>query len=155
MGRWSEEENRLLVQSVNKIGRSWIPVSQHVKTRTPKQCKSHYYTIRITLEKEKEEAEEREKRKRRQKQKQKDLLKRALGSASAAAASTLSLDDIVKGRWSEEEERKLLKGVKKYGNHWMPVSEMVKTRLPKQCKARYYSIQTIMRGKERDRKKRK
>jgi hypothetical protein len=39
-GAWSPEENKLYLEAIKEF-KSWAQVSQHVKTRSPGQCRSH------------------------------------------------------------------------------------------------------------------
>ena len=153
LGRWSKEESTLLLQGVQKYGHSWIPVSAHVVTRAPKQCKSHFYTIRQNELKEQEEKEQELKKIARQKkvaldkeqkrkQQQQQLLQQQQQQQQQRRQQNKKMKrpKIVKGKWSEKEEALLLKAIKKYGNVWDPVALFVGSRMPKQCKARFYAL---------------
>jgi hypothetical protein len=50
----------------------------------------------------------------------------------------LGLDPSIKrGQWSTEEIESLHKGVEEFGNSWKKISELLKARTPRQCRARW------------------
>ena len=61
LGRWSEEEKKLLTRGIQKYGTAWTSVSEYVGTRTSKQCKSHHYTNKKKLIEDDEEGKSRKK----------------------------------------------------------------------------------------------
>ncbi|KAJ3499096.1 hypothetical protein NLG97_g619 [Lecanicillium saksenae] len=44
-GLWSEEEDGKLIQAVKELGTNWRVVAQHVGSRTPDQCSSHWTQV--------------------------------------------------------------------------------------------------------------
>ncbi|CAG8743336.1 10648_t:CDS:1, partial [Acaulospora morrowiae] len=47
---------------------------------------------------------------------------------------------VAQGAWSEEERKLFQEALEKFGNNWREVSQVVKTRSPKQCSSYYQSI---------------
>lgn len=44
-GLWSEQEDAKLIQAVKELGTNWRVVAQHVASRTPDQCSSHWTQV--------------------------------------------------------------------------------------------------------------
>ncbi|KAJ6783325.1 hypothetical protein PWT90_02560 [Aphanocladium album] len=44
-GLWSEDEDAKLIQAVKELGTNWRVVAQHVGSRTPDQCSSHWTQV--------------------------------------------------------------------------------------------------------------
>jgi len=52
-GKWTDEESRLFDEAIQQYGRGdWGAISNHVRSRTPTQCKSHNQKMAIKEEKE-------------------------------------------------------------------------------------------------------
>jgi hypothetical protein len=94
-GKWNEEEDTNLNDAVKKHGTNWLAVAALVPGRTNNQCRSRW---------------------------------------------KLSLDlDIGKslGKWTPEEDKKLIEAVKNHGTHWVVVAALVPGRTGKQCRRRW------------------
>ena len=48
--------------------------------------------------------------------------------------------DLVKGKWTHQEDQKLLKAVRKHEGNWRRIAEMVKSRTNKQCLQRWHEV---------------
>ncbi|KAK3226458.1 hypothetical protein Dsin_006320 [Dipteronia sinensis] len=57
-----------------------------------------------------------------------------------AKKSASSVAPLIKGQWTDEEDRKLLKLVKQYGvSKWAPIAEKLVGRVGKQCRERWHN----------------
>jgi hypothetical protein len=52
-----------------------------------------------------------------------------------------------RGKWTPAEDAKLTEAVKKYGNNWVTVAELVSSRTNKQCRSRWVDILNVPNGK--------
>jgi 3-keto-L-gulonate-6-phosphate decarboxylase len=145
---WNEEEDTKLIEAVKKHGTAWVAVAALVPGRTNKQCRLRWTQTldpaigkiagKWTPEEDTKLAE---------------AVKRH-GTAWVAVAAlvpgrtkhqcrqrwTQSLDpDIWKkaGKWTPEEDTKLIEAVKRHGTAWIAVAELVHGRTNEQCRSRW------------------
>ena len=48
--------------------------------------------------------------------------------------------DLVKGKWTHQEDQKLLKAVRKFEGNWQLIADLVKSRTNKQCLQRWHEV---------------
>ncbi|KAK2657975.1 hypothetical protein Ddye_011027 [Dipteronia dyeriana] len=62
------------------------------------------------------------------------------GRLMKAKKSASSVAPLIKGQWTDEEDRKLLKLVKQYGvSKWAPIADKLVGRVGKQCRERWHN----------------
>jgi hypothetical protein len=148
---WNEEEDTKLAKAVKKHGTDWAAISALVPGRTNKQCRRRWTQTldpaigkiagKWTPEEDTKLAE---------------AVKRHGTDWAAVAAQvpgrmnlqcrqrwTQTLDpDIGKkaGKWTPEEDTKLIEAVKKFGTAWVAVSALVHGRTNEQCRTRWFGV---------------
>jgi hypothetical protein len=106
-GRWNGEEDAKLIEAVEKYGKDWVVVATLVPGRTDKQCRARW----------------------------------TQALAPVAAGTTA-------GRWTPEEDAKLIDAVEKYAKNWVAVATLVPGRTDKQCRARWtQALASVAAGK--------
>jgi hypothetical protein len=137
-GRWTPEEDAILIAVVAKLGKDFTAVAALIPGRTNERCRDRWF--RWTPEE--------------------DAMLIAvvakLGKDFTAAAALIpgrtsercrdrwvrcldisSSEGIEKGTWTPEEDAKLIEAVQKLGKDWVPVAELVGTRTNTQCRQRW------------------
>jgi hypothetical protein len=137
-GRWTPEEDAILTEAVEKLGKDFTAVAALIPGRTNVRCRDRWE--RWTPE---EDA----------------ILTEAVGKLgkdfTAVAAvvpgrtnekcrerwfryfDITSSEGPKKGTWTPEEDAKLIEAVQKVGRHWVPVAALVYTRTNTQCRQRW------------------
>ncbi|KAJ3070560.1 hypothetical protein HK102_006639 [Quaeritorhiza haematococci] len=125
---WSEEEDTKLVKGVRKYGEDWDAVAQLVGSRSRMFCRTRFRKLVDLGEVVVEEQEPKPKKKKQN---------AASPSKSASEKSPTKATKYREDLWTEEEDQKLLKGFKKFGEDWASVASHVGTHSPHQCRQRY------------------
>ena len=123
VGRWSEEEKKLLTLGVQKYGTAWTPVSEIVGTRTAKQCKSRHRSLDDYTKKKKKQEKEKMKQasdrslddyNKKKKKREKEKMKQAIQKFAKAQKMALKKQkDAVELKIKEKDEEKEKVVVKK------------------------------------------
>jgi hypothetical protein len=149
-GRWTPEEDAILIEAVGKLGKDFTAVADLIPGRTNERCRDRWF--RWTPE---EDA----------------ILTEAVGKLGKDFTSVAALipgrtsercrdrwvgcldftssEGLEKGTWTPEEDGKLIEAVQKLGRDWVPVAELVCTRTNTQCRQRWLDDLDRYRGKVR------
>ena len=143
---WTEEEDKILKEKAKEFNyKNWNSIAEFIPGKSSIQCSSRYRRIRPGLIKGAWEKEEDSK-----------LLSlfEKYGNNWAAISKEMphrtgkqirdrfinSLDERYKrGKFSEEEDKMILKYHKKFGNKWSKIAKKMKTRTGDMVKNRFYS----------------
>jgi hypothetical protein len=155
-GRWTPEEDAILIEAVGKLGKDFTAVAALIPGRTNDRCRDRWG--RWTPEEDAILIEAVEK----------------LGKDFTAVAALIpgrtddrcrdrwvrcldvsSNEGIEKGTWAPEEDAKLIEAVQKLGRHWVPVAALVCTRTNIQCRQRWLDDLDRYRGKVRSPRKKR
>jgi hypothetical protein len=105
-GTWTQEEDAKLTDAVKRYSNNWVAVAKLVPSRTHRQCRRRW-------------------------------------------VDTLNISNGKKGKWSPAEDAKLTEAVKKHGNNWVTVAELVSGRTNSQCYQRWvHTLDPANNGKE-------
>jgi hypothetical protein len=147
--KWTPEEDAMLTEAVQRHGRSWLPIAESIPGRTNRQCRSRWMRQLDPNNNSKGEWTREED----------IMLIRAvemLGKDFIAVAALIpgrtnercrdrwvrNLDfstgqERERGKWSREEDEKLIEAVQRFGKNWVPVAALVYTRSNSQCRQRW------------------
>jgi hypothetical protein len=149
-GRWTPQEDAILIEAVGKLGKDFTAVAALIPGRTNERCRDRWG--RWTPEEDAILIEAVGKLGKdfsavaalipgRTNERCRDRWVRCLDSASS--------EGFEKGTWTPEEDAKLIDAVQKLGRHWVPVATLVCTRTNTQCRQRWLDDLDRYRGKAR------
>jgi hypothetical protein len=149
-GRWTPEEDAILIEAVRKLGKDFTAVAALIPGRTNERCRDRWF--RWTPEEDAILIEAVGKLGKdftavaalipgRTSEKCRDRWIRCLDSASN--------EGYEKGTWTAAEDAKLIEAVERHGKHWVPVAALVRTRTNTQCRQRWLDDLDRYRGKVR------
>jgi hypothetical protein len=149
-GRWVAEEDAKLVEAIEKYGKDWTRVAEMVPGRTNVKCRERWVgTVDPAKSKNGKhcvswKAEEDAKLRRAVKKYDNNWVSVAWmvpGRTDRQCRSrwTLVLDPAYenKGKWTAEENAKLVEAVRRHGNSWIEVATLVPGRTSHQCRIRW------------------
>jgi hypothetical protein len=148
--KWTSEEDAILTEAVHqRHGRSWLPIAELLPGRTSRQCRSRWMRQLDPNNSNKGEWTREED----------IMLIRAVGKLGKNFIAVAALipgrtnercrdrwvrnlnfstgQEIGKGKWSLEEDVKLIEAVQRFGKNWVPVAALVYTRSNSQCRQRW------------------
>jgi hypothetical protein len=141
-GRWTPEEDAILIEAVRKLGTDFTAVASLIPGRTNERCRDRWF--RWTPE---EDA----------------ILIEAVGKLGKDFTVVAALipgrtrekcrEGHEKGTWTRAEDAKLIEAVEKLGKHWVPVAALVCTQTNTQCRQRWLDDLDRYRGKIRSPRK--
>jgi len=161
---WTEEEDKILIEKAKEFNyKNWVLIANFILGKSSIQCSARYGRIRLGLIKGTWGKEEDSKL---------ISLYEKYGNNWAAISKEMpqrtgkqirdrflnSLDSSYKrGKFSEEEDKMILKYHKIYGNQWAKIAKKIKTRTGDMIKNRFYSslVKEIKNNKNFLAKKRK
>jgi myb proto-oncogene protein len=147
--KWTTEEDAMLTEAVQRHGRSWLPIAALIPGRTNPQCRTRW--MRQLDPSNSNEGEW---------TREEDLMLIGavgmLGKYFVAVPALIlgrtnercrdrwvrNLDfytgqELEKGKWTLEEDDKLVDAVQRFGKNWVPVAALVYTRSNTQCRQRW------------------
>jgi lysophospholipase L1-like esterase len=147
-GKWIPEEDTKLIEAVKRHGKAWVAVAALVPGRTNEQCNKRWtQTLDPDIGKKAVQWAPEEDTKLA------EAVKRHGTDWVAVAALvhgrpnrqcrrrwTLILDPAIRkkaGKWTPEEDTKLIEAVKKHGTSWVAVAALVPGRTNRQCNRRW------------------
>jgi myb proto-oncogene protein len=160
---WKPAEDTMLTEAVKKHGNNWVTVAQLVPGRTNEKCRQRWVdTLNISDGKKKGEWSPSEDTMLT------EAVKKHGNSWVTVAqlvpgrshkqclhrwAGTLNISDgkKKKGKWSPSEDTMLTEAVKKHGNNWVTVAQLVPGRTNEQCYHRWVDTLNISDGKKKGR----
>ena len=161
---WTDEEDRILKEKAKEFNyKNWNSIANYIPGRSSIQCSARYRRIRPGLIKGPWKKEEDDKLK---------LLYKKYGNNWAAISKEMlnrtgkqirdrfinSLDSKFKrGKFTEEEDKLIIKYYKIYGKCWTKIAKKLKTRTGDMVKNRFYSSlkKTILKKRNLSKKKKK
>jgi 3-keto-L-gulonate-6-phosphate decarboxylase len=147
-GKWTQEEDTKLTKAVQKHGTAWVTVAALFRGRTNVNCRRRWtQTLDPNIGKSAGKWTKEED----------TTLTEAVqkhGTAAWLAVAALVGRTNIQcrnrwvqavgpgngrkaGKWTPEEDTKLIEAVKKHGTHWVPVGALVHGRTDKQCRIRW------------------
>jgi hypothetical protein len=147
-GQWSTEDDAKLTEAVQKHGKKWVAVAVMVPDRTDVQCRNRWITVNRANGKKGQWSPEEDAtlteavKKHGQKwaavavmvpgRTDKQCRRRWVNILDPAYGKKL-------GKWTQAEDRKMTKAMKKHGKKWVAVAAMVPGRTNIQCRLRVYN----------------
>jgi hypothetical protein len=143
MGKWTSEEDAMLIEAVTELGKKWVAVAAMVPSRTTKQCRCRWVegldpdinTRRWTAGDDAKLTDA-----------VKELGKDWVAVAAMVPSRTNTQcrkrwlecfdPDINSGRWTADDDAKLTDAVKELGKDWVAAAAMVPGRTNTQCRKR-------------------
>ena len=114
-GKWTPAEEELLLQAINKYGKSWFQGETHIKTRSGQQAHYKWKSISRSLTYLEEE---------------KRFIKEKVTNVNL-------------GKLTPAEEQLLIQAVNKYGKSWVQVEAYIKTRSALQANRKWKSMSDL------------
>jgi hypothetical protein len=153
-GKWTAEEDAKLIDAVTKCGKDWVAVAALVPGRTNAQCRT-IWRLRFVAPTIKGVPTRTGKWTAEEEAKLIDAVTKCGKNWAAIAAlvpgrtntqcrmiwtdrlaATIEGTPTRTGKWTTEEDAKLIDAVKKCGKHWVAVAALVPGRTNKQCHTR-------------------
>jgi nuclear transport factor 2 (NTF2) superfamily protein len=148
--KWTPEEDAILTEAVHqRQGKSWLPIAELLPGRTSRQCRSRWMR----------QLDPNNSNKGKWTREEDIMLIRAVGKLGTDFIAVAALipgrtnercryrwvrnlnlstgQELVKGKWSLEEDVKLIEAVQRFGKNWVPVAALVYTRSNSQCRQRW------------------
>jgi hypothetical protein len=144
-GAWSEEEDQLLREAVEKYGtEDWAKISMAVPGRTRIQCRKRWVEYLCSRKKRvrwtKEETDKLEKLVAIYHHSWVKIAEFLPGRTPIQCRDrwrSCQIPTLRRGKWTPEEDELLKKAVLRYGRSWTKVASMVPGRTPNQCSIRW------------------
>jgi hypothetical protein len=151
---WKPEEDAKLTEAVKKHGKDcWVTVAAMVPGRTNGQCRRRWLD-KLDPANEKDPGKPRMRWKQEEVAKLTEAVKNHGKDWVTIAAMVPNRTNEQcrlqvrwvnkvyptkwqKGKWTPEEDSKLIEAMKKHGNHWVAVAGLVSSRTDKQCRDRW------------------
>jgi hypothetical protein len=158
-GKWTAEEDAKLIEAVQKCGKDWVAIAALVPGRSNNQCNHRwikYLSANIdqtTKRNIKWTAAEDAKLNEAVTELGYDWVRIATlvpGRTNAQCSKrwSKSLDPTIsKGKWTPEEDAKLIEAVQKHGKDWVLAATLVPGRTNVQCQQRWASCVPKSKGK--------
>jgi hypothetical protein len=157
--KWAPAEDANLTEAVKKLGKNWVAVAALVPGRTNHQCRYRWYNSTLDSAVGKATTSTRQKCRKWTHEEDTKLTEAAekLGTNWLAIAALIPgrtnqqcrsrwvahLDPATtvckKGKWTLEEDVKLIQAVERLGTNWIAVAALVPGRTNVQCRSRYFS----------------
>jgi hypothetical protein len=147
VGKWTPEEDTKLAEAVKKHGTDWVAVAAMVPGRTNDQCRARWVgsldtaIMKIMGKWTPEEATNLTEAVKKHGTDWPAIAALVPGRTNSQCQQcwTTRLDPAIgkkAGKWTLEEDTKLIKAVKKHGTAWVAVAAMVPGRTNHQCRGR-------------------
>ncbi len=143
---WSDEEDKILFSLAESDQRkSWKLISKMLNNKTPSQCFYRFHSKNSALEKKNWTRDEDRFIKEFVKQNGKkwEELAKKLNCRSGKQIRDRYLnkldDNLIRSKFSNEEDEKIINLYLKYGSKWSYISKFFKGRTPDMIKSRFYS----------------
>jgi hypothetical protein len=150
-GKWTAEEDAKLIKAIAKYGKDWTRVAEMVPGRTNVKCRERWVgTVDPANCKHCVSWKPEEDAKLTEAVKKYDnnwvsVASMVSGRTDRQCRSrwTLVLDPTNenKGKWTPEENAKLTEAVRRHGNSWVEVAELVPGRTSSQCRLRWKKLE--------------
>ena len=140
LGKWTPAEEQLLIQAVNKYGKSWVQVEAYIKTRSALQAHRKWKSMSrsqvSTDETDATESKDPSLSSNSMKMPTDDLPLRKSENDDETSSQVLvkSNNQVEKntGPWTDEEHKLFLQAQNVHGNFWVKIASIVKTRSAQQ-----------------------